>query len=146
MEEETDDLGDMPVELGNWEEFMRFFKTQWYDLGAIINARKQWKKGFTQTGSAKDYFTIVESLIVRLSYNKDSSEVIDTVFEGLKQHIQTHFALSTWNDFREMKESTNAYDEAYFAQNKRTDTKDIKGKGKSFQKAETAAMGSVTKD
>ena len=145
MEEETDDLRDMPVELGNWEEFMKFFKTQWYDSGAIINARKRWKKGFTQTGSAKDYFTIVESLIVRLNYNKDSSEVIDTVFEGLKQHIRTHFALSTWNDFREMKESTIAYDEAYFAQNKRTDPKDIKGKGKRFQKAETAATGSVTK-
>jgi hypothetical protein len=143
MEEELDEDGDMPLELGNWDQFQDYFKGQWYDSGSVINARKKWKKGFIQTGSAKEYFALIELLIVKLRYNKNSREVIDTTFEGLKPHIRTHFALEAWADFATMKGSTCAYDEAYFAQN-RKDPKDFKGKGKEkrFQKTETAAMGS----
>ena len=144
MEEEKDELGDPPSELINWKSFMEHFKTQWYDSGSIINARKRWKKGFTQTGSAKEYFAIVEQLVVKLNYNKDSAEVIDIAFEGLKQHIRTHFALQDWPDFKTLKESCVVYDEAYFAQNRRTETRDFKQKGKKPQKTETVAMGSAS--
>ena len=118
MEEEKDDLGDPPQELEDWSRFVSFFKTQWYDSGAAINAQKKWKRGFNQTGSAKEYFAIIEQLVVKLKYNKDSAEVIDVAFEGLKQHIRTHFALEDWPSFQVMKENCIAYDEAYFAQNK----------------------------
>jgi len=38
MEEEIDGDGNEPQELREWNEFMNFFKTQWYDSGSIINA------------------------------------------------------------------------------------------------------------
>jgi len=145
-----DETGDLPMELDNWGEFVNFFKVQWYDSGSIINARKKWRRGVTQTGSAKVYFAILEQLIVKLGYDKDSAEVKDLCFEALKHHIQTHFALEIWPDFRTMKENSVAYDEAYFAQNQKTDKeykdyKDFKGKGKKNQKAETAVITSGSK-
>jgi hypothetical protein len=41
-----------------------------------------------------------------------------------------------------MKTACIAYDEAYFTHNKRVDFKDMKGKGKKTEKAQTAATGS----
>jgi len=80
-----------------------------------------------------------------LGYNKDAAEVIDTVFEGVKQHIRTHYALEQWGDFRAMKTACVLYNEAYFAQNRKTEGRDFKGKGKRPQRAEAAVTGSGLK-
>jgi len=38
MNNEQDELGDLPPELSSWNCFQEFFKTQWWDPGDIINA------------------------------------------------------------------------------------------------------------
>jgi len=144
MVEELDDQGDPPRELQDWDEFVDHFKTQWYDQGARIANRRRWKEGISQTGSAREYFSLMENLIVKLSYDQNSREVLDIVQEGLKLHIRTHFALTVWRNFRTMKAECIQYDEAYYAQTRtRGDTKkQDKGKGKQTpKKAETSVMG-----
>jgi len=147
MTEEADDItGAPPDELDHWNMFQDFFRTQWYDSGALINARARWKQGFNQIGSAKDYFVQVEPVLTRLGYVRDSDQVIDAVFGGLKSHIKIHYALEQWGDFNTMKERCIAYDEAYFAHNKRgLNTPNYKGKDKK-KTAQTAATDSKTGD
>ena len=67
--------------------------------------------------------------------------MLDIVQEGLKLHIQTHFALTVWNDFRTLKLECIQYDKAYYAQTRTQDRKkDWKGKGKKTQKAESSGV------
>jgi len=144
MVEELDDQGDPPPELQDFDLFVEHFKTQWYDQGARITNRRKWREGISQTGSAREYFSLMEQLIVKLSYDQNSQEVLDIVQEGLKLHIRTHFALTVWRNFRTMKSECIQYDEAYYAQTrtKGEGRKQDKGKGKStYKKAETSVMG-----
>jgi len=144
MVEELDDQGDPPPELQDYDLFVEHFKTQWYDQGARIANRRRWKEGISQTGSAREYFSLMEQLIVKLSYDQNSQEVLDIVQEGLKLHIRTHFALTVWRNFRTMKSECIQYDEAYYAQTrtKGEGRKQDKGKGKgTYKKAETSVMG-----
>ena len=95
-----------------------------------------------QTGSAKDYFAIMEPLIIKLGYDRDTDHVVDQVFLGPKPHIQGHFATIIWTSFQEMKDSVVAYDEATFAQGPRKEGKrDFKGKGKRAPIAEASTVG-----
>jgi len=143
MEEELDDQGDPLPELADWDLWVEHFKTQWYDQGDRIASRRKWRDGVSQTGSAREYFALMEGLIVKLSYNQNSREILDIVQEGLKLHIKTHFALTVWNDYRTMKNDCIQYDEAVYAQTRsREGKKQDKGKGKSTpKKAETSVMG-----
>jgi hypothetical protein len=142
METDRDDDGDLPDELEIWAAFVDFFKTQFVDAGAVIQAKKKWRQAIVQTGSAKDYFALMEPLIIKLGYDRDMEHVIDQIFLGLKAHIRGHFATMVWSSFQEMKESVVAYDEATFNLGPRREgKKDFKGKVKKTPRAEASAVG-----
>ena len=142
METDLNAQGDPPRELRDWLRFKGFFATQFVDAGAVIQVKKKWRQAMTQTGSAKDYFAIMEPLIIKLGYDRDADHVVDQIFLGLKPHIRGHFATIEWTSFQEMKDAVVAYDEATFVQGPRKEgKKDFKGKGRKAPIAEASAVG-----
>jgi hypothetical protein len=125
MEQELDLRDRPPKELRKWDQFGKFFITQFGDPGLIDQAKAKWKAGLSQNGKAVDYFEQVEAIILRLNYPRDAQIVLDQVVMGLKDHIRIHFIGTEWATLNEMKEKIIPFDAAYFEINRKPGEKKI---------------------
>src|SRR5258706_15789610 len=119
MDEQTDDQGNPPRELADWKEFAQYFLTQYGDLGLIEQAKVKWKGGINQRVKAVDYFEEIETVLLRLNYQRDSQQTLDQILAGLKQHIRTHFIGKEWKSLNDMKKEVVPYDAAFWEINTR---------------------------
>jgi len=119
MDEELDDQGNPPFELTDWKEFAEYFLTQYGDPGLIEQAKVKWKGGLNQRGKAVDYFEEIETVLLRLNYQRDSQQTLDQIIAGLKQHIRTHFIGKEWKSLNDMKKEVVPYDAAFWEINTR---------------------------
>ncbi len=85
----------------------------------IEQAKIKWKGGLNQRGKAVDYFEEIETVLLRLNYERDSEQTLDQIVAGLKPHIRTHFIGKEWKSLNSMKKEVVPYDAAFWEINTR---------------------------
>jgi hypothetical protein len=113
MELEVKGDGRCLKEHRKWKHFRAMFVAQFGDPGLKDKARQQWKEGLNQTGRAVDYFELIETILLRLGYERDAAIVMDQVQAGLRPHIREKFISRTWPTLNQMKEEVIPFDAAW---------------------------------
>jgi len=102
-------------ELRNWNDFETFFGAHFFNHAEQIRLREKWAKAtLVQTGSAKEYFMMMDNLIMKLGYPRESEQVMQKVYQGLKAHIRLKFEDGTFPTYDQMKQEMVRYDEMYY--------------------------------
>jgi len=62
-------------ELRVWNDFETFFGAHFFDHAEQIRLQEKWAKAIlVQTGSAKEYYMMMDDLIMKLGYPKESNK------------------------------------------------------------------------